>query len=59
MVVLARSSHPVATMATIDPPNIADVAPDFTVPDANEIRRNLAELCAERPIVLVFYRGHW
>jgi peroxiredoxin len=46
-------------MATIDPPNIADVAPDFTVPDANEIRLHLAELCAEKPLVLVFYRGHW
>lgn len=40
-------------------PNLAEVAPDFTLPDASEIRRHLAELCAERPIVLVFYRGHW
>ena len=21
--------------------------------------RRLADLCAERPLVLVFYRGHW
>lgn len=46
-------------MTRIDPPNIGDVAPDFTLPDANEARRHLAELCSERPIVLVFYRGHW
>jgi peroxiredoxin len=46
-------------MSDVDPPNLGDVAPDFTVPDANEVRRQLSELCAERPIVLVFYRGHW
>jgi hypothetical protein len=47
------------SMASIDPPTLAEVAPDFTLPDANELRRHLAELCAERPLVLVFYRGHW
>lgn len=43
----------------VAPIDIAEVAPDFTVPDANEARRHLAELCTERPLVLVFYRGHW
>ncbi len=41
------------------PPNVGEVAPDFILPDATGALRRLAELCAERPIVLVFYRGHW
>jgi len=41
------------------PPNLAEVAPDFTVLDATQVRRHLADLCTERPLILVFYRGHW
>jgi peroxiredoxin len=43
----------------IAPPDIGEVAPDFTVPDATETLRRLSELCGERPLLLVFYRGHW
>jgi peroxiredoxin len=43
----------------IRPPAVGEVAPDFTVLDATGVSRRLADLCAERPLVLVFYRGHW
>ena len=46
-------------MAAIAPPDIGQVAPDFTLPDSTEAPRRLADLCAEHPLVLVFYRGHW
>lgn len=46
-------------MNTIAPPNITETAPDFTLPDATGAPRRLVDLCAERPLVLVFYRGHW
>jgi peroxiredoxin len=41
------------------PPAVGAEAPDFTVPDANGAPLRLGDLCAERPHVLVFYRGHW
>jgi peroxiredoxin len=41
------------------PPAVDEVAPDFTLPDASSTPRRLSDLCAERPMVLVFYRGHW
>jgi peroxiredoxin len=40
-------------------PNVGDVAPDFVLPDARDHAIRLSELCAARPLVLVFYRGHW
>ncbi|HEY3820643.1 MAG TPA: redoxin domain-containing protein [Polyangiaceae bacterium] len=40
-------------------PDLGQVAPDFTLPDSSGSPRRLADLCAERPLVLVFYRGHW
>jgi peroxiredoxin len=46
-------------MADVHPPEVGDIAPDFTLSDADGVRRRLAELCAARPLVLVFYRGHW
>lgn len=46
-------------MADIRPPDVGDVAPDFTLPDSATNPRQLSVLCAERPQVLVFYRGHW
>jgi peroxiredoxin len=46
-------------MTEIRPPDVGDVAPDFTLPDAVANPSHLAELCAERPQILVFYRGHW
>ena len=46
-------------MAPLAPPNVTEVAPDFTLSDATGTPRRLADLCAERPLLLVFYRGHW
>jgi peroxiredoxin len=46
-------------MTEILPPDVGNVAPDFTLPDAMMSPRRLGDLCAERPHVLVFYRGHW
>jgi peroxiredoxin len=43
----------------VEPPALGSVAPDLSALDANGTLRRLAELCAERPLVLVFYRGHW
>jgi peroxiredoxin len=46
-------------MAARRPPDVSTVAPDFTLPDTTGAARRLSELCTERPLVLVFYRGHW
>jgi peroxiredoxin len=46
-------------MADRRPPDVGVIAPDFTLSDADGGQRRLAELCADRPLVLVFYRGHW
>jgi hypothetical protein len=48
-----------STMTETRPPDVGDVAPDFTLPDATKTLRRLADLCAACPSVLVFYRGHW
>ena len=40
-------------------PNIGEAAPDYTLPDAHGETFHLADACAQRPFVLVFYRGHW
>ena len=42
-----------------EPPVVGAVAPDFALPDASGVSRRLSDLCADRPHVLVFYRGHW
>jgi hypothetical protein len=34
-------------------------APDFTLPDAAGKPVSLGELRGKKPVVLVFYRGHW
>ncbi len=46
-------------MSEIQPPDVGEVAPDFTTSDMNGQGRRLSDLCAERSLVLVFYRGHW
>jgi len=46
-------------MTKLTPPDVADIAPDFTLPDATGTPRRLADLCAKQPLLLVFYRGHW
>ncbi len=46
-------------MTQPSPPEVGTIAPDFTALDTTGTPRRLADLCAERPLVLVFYRGHW
>jgi peroxiredoxin len=41
------------------PPATGETAPDFEAVDAHGTPRRLGDLCAEKPLVLVFYRGHW
>ena len=41
------------------PVEIGDMAPDFTLVDQNGRKRSLSEERGKRPVVLVFYRGHW
>jgi hypothetical protein len=41
------------------PPSIGEVAPDFSLPDSQGNTVCLTDACADRPLVLVFYRGHW
>jgi cytochrome oxidase Cu insertion factor (SCO1/SenC/PrrC family) len=36
-----------------------DVAPDFALPDQDGRRHALSAEHGKRPVVLVFYRGHW
>lgn len=46
-------------MANVEPPATGALAPEFSLPDPTGAVRSLAAACAERPQVLVFYRGHW
>jgi len=36
-----------------------DIAPDFTLTDHEGRTRSLSAERGKRPVVLVFYRGHW
>jgi len=36
-----------------------EMAPDFTLLDQNGQKRSLSAERGQRPVVLVFYRGHW
>ncbi len=40
-------------------PHRGEIVPDFTLLDSTGQPRTLAQLVAERPRVLIFYRGHW
>ena len=41
------------------PIGVGDVAPDFTLEDQDGRRHRLSAERGTRPVVLVFYRGHW
>ena len=41
------------------PVGAGDVAPDFTLVDRDERKHTLSAERGKRPVVLVFYRGHW
>jgi peroxiredoxin len=44
---------------TYSAPRVGEVAPDFTLPDANGTQVSLAELRGRNRVVLGFYRGSW
>jgi peroxiredoxin len=46
-------------MSPTTTPDLGQTVHDFTLPDSIGTRRSLADLLAERPLVVVFYRGHW
>jgi thioredoxin-dependent peroxiredoxin len=46
-----------AVMAKL--PAAGEFAPDFELPDSKGASRRLSELLAQRPAVLLFYRGNW
>ena len=41
------------------PVTLGDVAPDFTLTDQNGQKRSLSAERGKRPVILIFYRGHW
>jgi peroxiredoxin len=49
----------VTTEHTAHTPEVGEIAPDFEISDTTGARRRLSELVAQRPLVLIFYRGHW
>ena len=38
---------------------VGERPPDFTLPDAAGRRVSLADFRGKKPVVMVFYRGHW
>lgn len=40
-------------------PQPGEIAPDFELSDSTGAPHTLSQLVAERPRVLIFYRGHW
>ena len=40
-------------------PKVGQQVPDFELPDSTGTPRQLSELAAGGPLVLLFYRGHW
>ncbi len=38
---------------------LGDKAVDFCLPDSDGTEVRLSELTSERPVLLIFYRGHW
>jgi peroxiredoxin len=46
-------------MSASNIPAPGDLAPDFSLPESTGATVTLAELTADMPCVLVFYRGHW
>jgi len=50
----AAAAEPAARRITT-----GDIAPDFTLTDHEGRTRSLSAERGKRPVVLVFYRGHW
>ena len=56
---LAADSSGAAPAKRGTPVGAGDVAPDFTLVDRDGRKHTLSAERAKRPVVLVFYRGHW
>ena len=41
------------------PVGVAETAPDFALTDQSGRKHTLSAQRGKRPVVLVFYRGHW
>ena len=41
------------------PVGVGDVAPDFTLTDQDGRSHTLSAERGKRPVILLFYRGHW
>jgi len=57
--VMERAARDLAAAMPAPGLRVGDPAPDFTLPDAFGRQVRLADLLAEGPVVLVFYRGAW
>lgn len=53
------ASPMVAAQPRATPVGVGDLAPDFTLTDQDGRSHTLAAERGKRPVVLIFYRGHW
>ncbi len=56
---LAADAPPAATAKRSAPVSVGDTPPDFTLEDQDGRAVSLSSEWKKRPLVLVFYRGHW
>lgn len=56
---LGTKMGPSATPIRETPPQAGETAPDFELSDSTGALRRLSELCGAKPLLLLFYRGHW
>lgn len=59
---VARENQPVEDGQPTERPNVPRVgivAPDFQLPNASQQPWHLDEKVRTRPVILLFYRGHW
>lgn len=54
---LVAADQPATKRST--PVAAGDIAPDFTLADQDGGKHTLSAERGKRPVVLVFYRGHW
>jgi cytochrome oxidase Cu insertion factor (SCO1/SenC/PrrC family) len=56
---VAADRHALEIAKRSAPVGAGDVAPDFTLPDQDGRKHALSAERGKRPVVLIFYRGHW
>ncbi len=56
---LLAAVAPAPSVKRAAPVALGDAAPDFTLEDQDGRKVNLAAEWKKRPVVLIFYRGHW